>query len=222
MLKSLFISKHASEISELLQFAEAQNIEVFAQSFLQFNPLEFTLPETPFDVIFFGSPRAVMFYQSRNAISENLEIAAVGGKTTELLESLGHTVSFNGDGIGSITDVAGRFQQWLGDRTVLFPVSSKSLGTISKGLSNKQTFHVECYKTVVKELQLEQSFDVYVFTSPSNVEGFFTGNSLPAASKVIAWGESTKDALQEFGHEEIITLDHPTYSELFEKLEAIA
>lgn len=222
MLRSLFISKHSSEISELQQFADAHQIEVFAQSFLQFSPLEFTLPESPFDVIFFGSPRAVMFYQSRNAISQNVAIAAVGGKTTALLESLGYTIAFNGEGIGGIAEVAQQFQEWLGDRTVLFPVSSKSLGTISKGLSNKQTFHVECYKTVVKELQLETTFDAYVFTSPSNVEGFFTGNSIPKDAKIIAWGESTAKALDNAGQDEMITLEQPTFQELIEKLKAIS
>jgi len=222
MLKSLFISKHPSEIAELLQYAEDNQIEVFAQSFLQFNPLEFSLPETPFDVIFFGSPRAVMFYQSKNAISSSVKIAAVGGKTTALLESLGHTVDFNGDSIGNIAEVAKQFQDWLGDRTVLFPVSSKSLGTVSKGLSNKQTFHVECYKTIVKELQLDSTFDVYVFTSPSNVEGFFTGNTLPPEAKVIAWGDSTAEALQEAGIEDIITLAHPTFPELIAQLESLS
>ncbi|PWL32852.1 MAG: hypothetical protein DCO96_00445 [Fluviicola sp. XM-24bin1] len=216
MIKSLFISKHSSEVLELQQFADANEIQLEAKSFLKFSPVDFTLPSS-FDVIFFGSPRALIFYQSRYSIPQNVQIASVGGKTTTLLRSMGYNVAFNGENHGSISEVAKSFQIWLQDRKALFPVSTKSLGTISKGLPYDQAIHVECYKTEIVPLKLDTEFDVYVFTSPSNVEGYFGENAIPESSAVIAWGESTQKKLDSFDIVPI-TLDEPSLQHLQEHL----
>lgn len=213
MIKSLFISKNSGETLELQQFADANGIQLTTKSFLEFKPVAFDLNQK-FDVLFFGSPRAVMFFQSRNSIPKNKPIASVGGKTSALLQSMGFEVSFNGENKGSISEVAQQFQQWLGDRAALFPISTKSLGTISKGLSSKQAIHVECYETVIVAHQLEDKFDAYVFTSPSNVEGFFAQNSIPEGPTVIAWGESTAKALQQYEIQDYKVLEEPSQAAL--------
>ncbi|MDB2657129.1 uroporphyrinogen-III synthase [Crocinitomicaceae bacterium] len=217
MLKSIFISKHSGETLELQQFADASDIQLTSKSFLEFKPVAFELPSN-FDVLFFGSPRAVVFFQSRHAIPNNVLLASVGGKTTGLLQSMGHEVAFSGENKGSISEVAEYFQKWLGDRKVLFPVSTKSLGTISKGLPAHQALHVECYETVIIDHQLNSAFDAYVFTSPSNVEGFFAKNALPKSSTVIAWGESTHLALSAKEVTTTTVLSNPSISELINVL----
>ena len=216
MIKSLFISKNASEVLDLRKFTDAHAIHLEAQSFLKFSPVEFQLPVS-FDVIFFGSPRSVMFYQSRYSVPKTVQIAAVGGKTSALLQSMGYEVAFNGEGKGSISEVAKSFQDWLGDRKALFPVSSKSLGTISKGLPSHQVAHVECYETLITPTKLTDTFDAYVFTSPSNVEGFFMNNELPESSVVIAWGESTQHKLKKLQLNPV-TLSDPSFENLQEQL----
>lgn len=219
MLSSLFISKHASETLVLQEFAGANNIRLKSHSFLHFESISFLVPST-FDVIFFGSPRAVMFYQSRYSIPKNVALASVGGKTSVLLQKLGFNVSFNGEGKGSISEVAAAFQQWLGDRVVLFPVSTKSLGTISKGIPSRQTMHVECYETQIISKKLAQEFKAYVFTSPSNVEGFFEENSLPENAQIIAWGESTEKALKDQANRNITVLAEPSQEALVSFLQS--
>lgn len=209
MPDSLFISKNPGEVTQLQYFTDQNDIHLTAYSFLEFRQVDFKLP-THFDVIFFGSPRAVVFFQSRYAIPSDTEIACVGGKTASLLKSMGHKLAFNGEGKGSISEVANEFRLWLGSRVVLFPVSSKSLGTISKGLSERQAIQVVCYETVIREKELDQKFDTYVFTSPSNVEGFFKANSIPESANVIAWGESTAGALEEYNIQKVETLEEPS------------
>jgi uroporphyrinogen-III synthase len=217
MHNSIFISKNSSEVQVLQQFADQNGIAITAHSFLEFKPLVFALPRA-FDVLFFGSPRAVMFYQSKHSIPANVAIASVGGKTSALLQTLGYNVAFNGEGKGSISEVATAFQAWLDDRVALFPVSTKSLGTISKGIHARQVIHVECYETQIIGKSYTQDFEVYVFTSPSNVEGFFLENVLPKSATVIAWGESTHRALTENGVNSIQTLSHPSQEALIEVL----
>ncbi|GAB5417375.1 MAG: hypothetical protein Crog4KO_29570 [Crocinitomicaceae bacterium] len=219
MAKSVFISKHSGETQVLQGFAAGNDLHLVSQSFLHFEPIPFLIPSS-YDVIFFGSPRAVMFYQSRYSIPDDVAIASVGGKTSALLQTLGYEVAFNGEDKGSISEVAEAFQNWLADRIVLFPVSTKSLGTISKGISSRQVIRVECYDTQIVGKQLEQEFDVYVFTSPSNVEGFFEKNSLPAKAIVIAWGESTEKALKDHIHTNITVLAEPSQEALVSYLQS--
>ncbi|MCR9170994.1 MAG: uroporphyrinogen-III synthase [bacterium] len=218
MIKSVFITKNSGETVSLQQFTDAHGIQLSSQSFLQFQPVAFKLP-SHFDVIFFGSPRAVMFFQSRFSIPDNVSIACVGGKTAALLQSMGHQVAFNGENKGSITDVADSFKDWLGDRSVLFPVSTKSLGTISKRIASDQSYHVECYETIIQEHEVSAAYDVYVFTSPSNVEGFFAENTLPESASVIAWGESTRKALEAQYMDNITVLQNPSMKDLIDLLE---
>ncbi len=219
MAKSVFISKHSGETTVLQDFASGNDLHLVSHSFLHFEPISFVIPSS-FDVIFFGSPRAVMFYQSRYSIPEGVAIAAVGSKTSALLQRLGHEVVFNGEGRGSISTVAKAFQDWLGERVALFPVSTKSLGTISKAIPSRQVIHVECYDTQVIGKQLKQEFDVYVFTSPSNVAGFFEANSLPTKATVIAWGESTEKALNDRVNTEITVLPEPSQEALISYLQS--
>jgi len=218
MPDSIFISKNSGEVSLLQNFANERNLDLFACSFLEFRPVSFELP-THFDVIFFGSPRSVMFFQSRFSIPSTAEIACVGGKTASLLQSMGHNVAFNGEDKGSISEVAAAFRNWLNDKTVLFPVSTRSLGTISGAVPAEQSLIVECYETALRKKALDKSFDTYIFTSPSNVEGFFTQNSLPGNAQVIAWGESTAKALNEHQVSQFSILNQPSLDCLIEFLE---
>ena len=202
MNKKLFISKNASEIEPYRSQFEELGYSVINHSFLSFSPVEFDI-QGEYDVIFFGSPRAVIFFQAGQSISSNKLIACVGGKTAELLESLGHEVAFVGEKSGEPKVVAEEFKVWLGSRRVLFPVSDRSLRTISRLIPADQKEELVVYSTEVKGKAVEES-DVYVFTSPSNVEGFLIENVVPKGSKVIAWGKSTEGSLVSCG----ITVDH--------------
>lgn len=216
MFKSLFISKNPGELGALQAFATENDYQLIAHSFLEFSPRPFSI-DPSFDVLFFGSPRAVMFFKSQLDIPKDTAIACVGEKTELLLTSLGHPVDFSGSGKGSITEVADAFAKWVGERKVLFPVSSMSLGTFPKRLSEAQRQIVACYQTDVKGRRIA-TCDIYVFTSPSNVEGFLLENELPDDALIIAWGESTGNALQLAGSESFTVLSSPDIDCLIETI----
>jgi uroporphyrinogen-III synthase len=200
--KRIFISKNASEIESYREQLEAKGYEIIAHSFLSFSPVEFEL-QNEYDVIFFGSPRAVIFFQAGQAISGKAKIACVGSKTAEVVQSMGHTVDFVGTKSSEPKLVAEEFKSWLAERSrsqhdarVLFPISDRSLKTISSVIDDEMKEEVVVYSTEVKG-QVIPPCDVYVFSSPSNVEGFFELNTLAENSEVIAWGSSTERALRE-------------------------
>ena len=221
--KQLFISKNDSEIDPFRSQFEELGFEVEGHSFLSFSGVEFEALQN-YNVIFFGSPRAVIFFMEGSSIPEGVEVACIGDKTAELLESLGYIVSFRGERSGEPGVVAEAFKVWLGSRTstplspkVLFPVSDRSLKTISSEIDEDQKEEVVVYSTEVKGKLVGVS-DVYVFTSPSNVEGFFIDNVIPLGSEVIAWGKSTETTLISRGSAVNYCLTNSSFEELIEYL----
>jgi uroporphyrinogen-III synthase len=95
---------------------------------------------------------------------------------------------------GNPAQTALDFYTWAGNRRVLFPVSDRSLGSISAAFPENQKEVVPVYQTTLVPQKIKEC-SIYLFTSPSNVESFLLCNTLPSGSKVIAWGESTRSFL---------------------------
>lgn len=216
MLK-LFISKSESETEELLHFCEEKNISLTAQSLIYFEPVDFEVKE-PFEILFFSSPRSVMFYLRLISISPNTIIASVGSSTGNLLRELGHPPAFEGEG-SDPDSIAAEFEQFAAGKRVLFPLAEKSLRSISGRFSEAQIEEVKVYRTCPKETEIA-SQDIYVFTSPSNVEAFFSINTVPEGAQIISWGKSTATAIKKKG---LISkmLSEPGISSLIEFLDSI-
>lgn len=211
-MKRLFISKNTSEIKALVDFLVDRNETIVNHSFLSFEPIDFEA-QSQFDVIFFSSPRAVIFYKAKQDIPKDTLIACTGIKTAELLKAMGYQIDFIGEKSGDINTVAQSFKTWAGDKKVLFPISSISLKSISSVLNAEQVIELEVYKTSIQAKEIE-TCETYVFTSPSNVEGFLLKNSIPPKATVIAWGSSTETKLLEAGVPVNHTLGQSSISEL--------
>lgn len=212
MSKRLFISKNSSETVQLGAFLNSKNIGLISHSFLHFEGIEFEL-ESTYDIVFFTSPRSVIFFKAIYDVPKSVKIACTGSKTAELLKALGYTVDFKGEKSGDIQSVADSFEKWAEGRMVLFPISDLSLRTISSNLSPESVIEVEVYKTIIQGIKVAPS-DYYVFTSPSNVQGFLMENQIPTEGKIIAWGTSTEEALVANGFKIDTTLIESSIDEL--------
>jgi uroporphyrinogen-III synthase len=221
LARRIFISKNASEVVDLDAQLKTKGDALVAHSFLHYAQIEID-PETigpdgSFDVIFFGSPRAVFFYKAQFEIPASIEIACVGAKTAEIIKMINREVAFQG--IGSIQEVADSFKEWCGTKKVLFPISTISLKTISSTFDVTQKIEAEVYETTITGKEITPC-DIYVFTSPSNVEGFLKANTIPQNATTIAWGESTENALRQLNIEVSHVLAHPSLHELESLLNA--
>lgn len=219
MSKRIFISKNASEIDPYRSQFEDLGFTVFSHSFLSFSPVEFDIKHD-YDALFFSSVRSVIFFTATHSIPFDTLITCIGGKTAELLETLGHTISFVGSQSGDPKVVAEEFKTWLGDKKALFPISNRSLKSISNEIPECQKEEVVVYSTEIVGKVVPES-DIYVFTSPSNVEGFFEENELPEASIVLAWGKSTEAALISRAASVNYCLGNSSFEELFSYISSI-
>ena len=196
MVKSIFISKHKKEVGELADLLDGENIQLISHSFLSFNAVDFSIT-APYQIIFFGSPRAVSHFFDSGSILSNTKIACVGQGTANAVIEKGLTPNFIGED-SDINDVAIKFKDWSKGSVVLFPVSSISLKTVSNLFDANHKIEVVVYKTTINPLEIPPC-SLYVFTSPSNVDGFLKSNSLPDGARIISWGRSTERFLLEIG-----------------------
>lgn len=193
MSKKLFISKPIHEVQELIEFCKENDFELVAHSFLSFKAIPFDFPvET--DVVFFGSKRGVEYFIVQQSIPENIEIACVGNGTANYLKSNGYNPSFIGEKSGKIDSVAEDFKSWLGDRKVVFAQAKDSNRSISSVINSSNSTEISVYETIINSAKIVES-DIYVFTSPSNVDGFLIENSISENSIIIAWGNTTENHL---------------------------
>lgn len=195
-----------------LSFFHERQIEVFAHSFLQFEAIPFEQSK-PYEVIFFGSPRAVFFFLEQEIIPEGVLIGCIGKITAESLVEKGYVPHFVGSVSGDPSEVAQNFKVFAGNRKVLFPQSTSSNRSVSSVFESNQRMEISIYTTKVYPKQIENC-DHYVFTSPSNVEGFLLQNSIPNTAVIIAWGKTTEASLLENNIQVTHTLKSASLPEL--------
>ena len=196
MNKAIFISKSNNDLELLPEFCSENGILLHAKSLIRFEGVFFENPEK-FDVVFFASIRAAHFFLEQQSLPSSISVACIGQTTARKVQELGLEVSFIGENSGAPDAVANQFKEWLGKRTVLFPQSAISKRSISKHLPENQVVERIVYKTVSTCQEID-SCDIYIFTSPSNVQSFLSCNK-KIDGKIIAWGETTKATLESHG-----------------------
>jgi uroporphyrinogen-III synthase len=215
-MSTLFISKKEEDLKSQLSLFKAKSIEVIAHSFLQFEGIPYNV-ESTYQALFFGSPRAVNFFLRLEKIPENTFIGCIGDVTAQSLLEKGIKVDFVGKSAGNPSAVANQFKEQIGDKRVLFPQSLSSNRSIVSVFPPTQVEEIPIYKTVIVPQTIPDCC-VYVFTSPSNVDGFLKGNSFPEKSKIIAWGKTTEKHLTSKGLLVDITLKEASIEELISVL----
>ena len=196
---SIFISKSKDEIEHVASYLKTRHVKLVAESFLEFEEASFEV-KSPYEILFFGSPRSVNYFLASEKINPDVLIACSGDTTAELISTLGYSVSFNAGKYNSLNDSVLHFTEFAKGKHVLFPSSQISLRTYSKCLEPEYFQEKVVYKTHVISKKISDC-TIYFFTSPSNVKGFFTLNEMPDNYLCYAWGESTGSALKSNGVE---------------------
>ena len=215
--RTIFISKNKQEIEPFQDNFDHLNTTVIAHSFLQFEPIPFQLKDS-YEALFFGSPRAVDFFLSQETIPDGTIIGCIGEITAEVLHKHNLEADFIGKTSGNASLIAEEFKNFIGNKKILFPQSSISNRSISSVFKASQITEVCVYKTVIHSMKIA-ACDVYVFTSPSNVDGFLAENKISVNGKIIAWGKTTEKYLKSKELTVHTTLLKSTIAELIKVLE---
>lgn len=181
---------------ELNSQVESLGFQLINQRFIETRNIPFQIDITQFDWIFFSSREAVhSFYSNINTTGKCL-LGAVGKGTAEAI-SMYAAASFIGKSTNT-SEVGQAFAEHIGDSKVLFPCSTISKQTIQSHLSPAQFENLVCYETVWIDKKIELP-TIAIFSSPSNVDGYLLSNSLEGIQKIIVYGPTTAQHIQNLG-----------------------
>ncbi len=199
----IFISREISSNSAWVEWARAKGHHLHGISCIQTQPISFQKSEKS-DWIFFSSSEGAKYYFSQ-CDHEQEKIAAMGPGTAETLNRLGITANW----VGSHTDpvqVALAFSNQLSEgETVLFPQSAQTKNSIAPILSGHATRHLIVYNTIPKTIG-KQDADVWIFSSPSNINAYQQQHDLDVSHRYIAFGPTTAQAMEQLGLKNVFVL----------------
>ena len=194
---NVFISRILPETSYFRKALEKYQIQLDDRSLIKIFPIinkldSFILKRV--DWVFFSSKNAIeCFFSLSPQLPKKVKYGVIGRASEEMLRRYGIVPDFNGEEDGIDTqDIAKDFAKLANGSTVLFPGAKDSLRTIQQAL-NKATKIIDLpvYETEMDENCDPSAAEVLVFTSPSNVDAYFTNNLLEPGQQVICIGKST-------------------------------
>lgn len=200
--KTILITRELPSKSPYFTWAQQNNFGVIHRPFIKFNPIvNLDIPET--DWIFFSSPKGVKFYLENYKLKAK-KVAALSTGTADQLERRAIPQHFVGDNRKSPAEIGKEFlTQVESNATILFPLSDISKKNVSSQFTTHKIIELVTYETILDAKKIEVRLDIVVFTSPSNVCGFFAKNQIPDTTKVVAIGKTTEKELNDFGVEDV-------------------
>ena len=200
--EEVFISRDLSEHSYFRKALQKHGIRIDARSLIRTVPVMTRLDNyilKNVDWIFFSSKNAVeYFFQLGPILPENVKFGVMGSGSEDMLRRKGFAPEYTGDEVDP-AHVAAGFARLANGTTVLFPAAENSMHSVQQGLSaDTKIIDLPVYETILEQNADGSGADILVFTSPSNVEAYFTENLLDPDQKVIAIGKSTGKKLEEF------------------------
>jgi hydroxymethylbilane synthase len=156
------------------------------------------------DWIFFSSKNGVKHFLAQAKVEPGTKLAAVGKGTSDELRKHNLRADFIG-GTADTRVIAKQFGALAGRSTVLFPQARGSMKTVQQQIPMAKVIDLTVYETLTRPANDVPMCDVMVFTSPSNVEAFFSANALAKTQRVVAMGHATGSALKEQGIVSFVT-----------------
>jgi hydroxymethylbilane synthase len=201
--QSVFISRELSGNSYFRKALQKHNIEIEDRSLIRTVPVitkfdPYILKNV--DWIFFTSKNAVeYFFNLQPVFSKKIKFGVMGAGSEDALRRQGHFADYVGDS-GDTNIVGQDFAQLANGTTVLFPGSESAMRSVQKNMSaDTHIIDLPVYETVLVDEVQGTAAEVLVFTSPSNVEAYFTDNLVDPGQKLVAIGHSTGNKLAELG-----------------------
>lgn len=195
--KKILITRDEEENNYIFRYLKSIGANVTGKSFIRIKPMRFS-SNLMTDWVFFSSKNAVKhFFDQQPQFKKKVRFGVIGSGTEQALIETGHSPSFVGKGVDTQQDGKAFQEELSNGDTVLFPQSKNSIRTIQKQLEfTAKVIDLYVYDTEIIEESDTIEADVVVFTSPSNVEGYFKSHRPDNEKTYIAIGKTTGKALE--------------------------
>jgi uroporphyrinogen-III synthase len=219
----VFISRYLSKDSVFFERLNSAGLSVEGKSLVVFKPLNFVF-DTRTDWLFFYSKTGVEFFFKKIAPEQinNIKLAALGESTSIIIEkNTQRKVDFMGDGHPESTSK--KLLSTAAGTHVTFIRAENSRQSIQKLLEGDIKFNeLVVYQNDIMENVQPTDADILVFTSPLNVQAYFSLYKIEPNHKIISIGATTTTALNAFQVENIYTVDDPSEKKLAEMVMFLA
>ncbi len=202
-MAKIFISKHLTPNDNWALFLQEEGHNITGVSCIETQTI--FIQEVPTaDWTFFSSAQGVKHFLDQQPITSQY-IGVMGEGTLKALQTYGHQADFIGQSSDPVLVGQALKQHLKPNQKILFPASTISKRSIASQLTEQEIIHLPTYRTLPLPISIDQQ-DIYVFTSPSNVDGFLISQNLPDAY-YIAYGPTTGNYLRQKGVKNISTLE---------------
>lgn len=208
----IFISREVIDNPLWINLCKDEGHSVIGYSCIETisEPFEYN---TAVDWIFFSSSEGVHHLIKQNPKISS-RIAAMGMGTAQTLKQYHYESEF----IGQSTEpekVAFDFQNHISPgQTILFPQSKQTRNSIAPYLKNCHIQRLTVYSTESKKV-MPTDADLYIFSSPSNVDSYFNQHPVDLSKPMIAFGLATETRIREKGCQNILALKNLSGEEIF-------
>jgi hydroxymethylbilane synthase len=195
----VLITRDLEEDNYFFRTLYANRFQVSGKSFIDVQPVAFKdAPLT--DWVFFTSRNSVKYFlEHQPQLKKNVKFGVMGKGTEEMLRSFGKNADFVGNHPDPV-DTGKAFAEVVEKASVLIPCAEGSMRSIKKQIAKSaKVTEVIVYQSTPLTKTKATEADVIIFTSPSNVEGFFNANNLENVKRVIAIGPVTAEKLRSYG-----------------------
>lgn len=185
----IFITRNLDNNSVFYSLADA---EIKCFSYISIEALPFNWENKSSWLFFYSKNGIKYFFEKVNAADVvNCKIGVMGYSSAKYLME---TIKKEADFIASPDPgkSADQFKEIAKSEHITFIKSKNSLSSFEKNLSQEQYSFVEVYNNTILDLSENLSlYNVLIFTSPMNVEGYLLHNTISATQEVIAIGKTT-------------------------------
>lgn len=220
--KTIFISRDLSEDSILKSKISILGYKVIDRSLIRLSQIRFSYSPLS-DWIFFSSKNAIKYFFAQNpVILRKTRFAVFGKGSARYLRQFDKEADFIGEG-NNATSIAKEFAGLISNETVLFPMAIDSIQTVQRQLGyNNVAKNLYVYKTELRDYFSIPKSEILLFTSPSNVNAYFTKYGIAPEQKVIAIGTTTQQILYRYGVKKVEIPDSFEEESLLQKVWQIA
>lgn len=198
-MKTVFITRNLGADSPFRRSLEKAGCRVVGESLVQLAGIRY--PGVPScDWIFFSGKSAIRYFLSDDPkLPENVKIAVMGRGSQLALKKYGLAADFVGSG-NDAARIGRTFAGSVRQERVLFVSALDSPLTIQRSLPFTCSWkNLYVYKNEPKKDFTVPRADILVFTSPYNVETYFSRYRLQEGQQVVAIGTTTMDELLRHG-----------------------
>ncbi|HKK75308.1 MAG TPA: uroporphyrinogen-III synthase [Saprospiraceae bacterium] len=219
MDKTLFISRSLASDSPVRAFAQKHQLELRAESLIEFTPVQFGTPP-PADWLFFYSKKGVQYFMRTlrdRGQKLNTPVAVLGLGTLNALKEFGKSADFAGN--GRPEEVAAAFKKIAAGQRVLFVRAQQSRRSIQKLLEGEVIVEdLIAYANEIRLPQRDVRGDYLLLTSPMNAEAYAQKCELNAAEIIVAIGQTTAAKLKVLGADQVEVAARPDEAAMLERL----